>query len=214
MEEEFISISKEKCIEELTCKICYNILNDPIMELPNQHILCKKCFFGFNNTLKRFSPSNDNGLICPFCKEKIKEVITPRFIINMLNIIEIKCNSEFQNEKCNWTGNGNEYYEHIKTCKFALGDRKQKIKENCDKMREILNIEITPHLKKEHLTIFNEHVKEWEWLEYDNKDWKWWWWCNMPWWGNKSCPECNNLWHKYEDKILVYERKRREMLSN
>ena len=216
MNDEIISISKENCIEELKCKICYNIFQDPIMELPNQHIMCKICFFNYNNILHKYEDDNLGNLrlICPFCKEQITDLIKPRFIINMLNYLEMKCTSEFQNEKCNWKGNGNDYYKHIKICKFASEERKEKVKENCDKMREILNREITPHLKKEHLKIFNEHVKEWDWLENDERDWKWWWWSSMPWWENKSCEECNNLWHKYDDEIIIYENKRVMLLKS
>ena len=211
MSDEIISISEEKCIEELKCQICFNIFKEPIMEFPNQHIMCKSCLLNYNIRLQKGQISN---LICPFCKENINQFITPRFINNMLTYIKMKCISEFQNEKCNWEGNAIDYYNHIKSCTIVLNEKKAKIKENCEKMREILNREITPHLKKEHSKIFDEHVKEWKWLENDNRDWKWWWWCNMPWWENKPCLECNNLWHKYDDEIKIYESKRVDLLNS
>ena len=213
MQEEINLFDVEKCIEELTCPICLNILKDPVMELPNQHIMCQKCLLVFNNSLKK---DNNNNLDskCPICKEEIKELIKPRIIINLLNLVEMKCLSEYQNEKCEWKGNALDYYEHLKNCQIYKKQREEKIKNECDKMREILDKEINPHLKAEHLNIFNEHVKEWEWLQNDKRDWKWWWWCNMPWWENKSCKECNILWHKYENEIQVYESRRVALLND
>jgi len=213
MEEEIKILDVEKLIQELKCPICFNILNDPVMELPNQHIMCRKCLLNFNETLKKFNKQNLDSK-CPFCKEKIIQLIKPRIIITLLNLVEMKCMSEDQNEKCDWKGNGIDYYEHLKNCEIFKKQKKEKINKVCDKMREILDKEINPHLKSEHLNIFNEHVKEWEWLQNDNRDWKWWWWCYMPWWENKSCLECNNLWHKYEDEIQVYESKRICLLND
>ena len=207
MDEEINLLNVEKLIQELKCPICFNILKDPVMELPNQHIMCRKCLLNFNETLKINNKENLDSM-CPFCKEKITQLIKPRIIITLLNLVEMKCMSEKENIKCDWKGNAIDYYEHLKNCEIFKNQRKEKLKNVCAKMREILDKEINPHLKKEHLNIFNEHVKEWEWLENDSRDWKWWWWCNMPWWENKSCLECNILWHKYEDEIQVYESKR------
>ena len=211
MEGEISSFDQQKCLDDLTCPICFKIFEDPVMELPNQHIMCKKCIIKFNKNLHK---NNNAPIICPFCKEQIKDLITPRFIINLLNYVEMKCLSECQNEKCDWKGNAVEYYKHLKNCEIFKKYAKEKIKIECDKMREILGKEITPHLKKEHLDIFNEHAKEWKFLEHDKRDWKWWWWNIMPWWKNKACIECNILWHKYEDEIQVYESKRIDLLEN
>ena len=213
MEEEINLLNIDQVIQELKCPICFNILKDPVMELPNQHIMCRKCLLNFNETLKKYNRKNLDST-CPFCKEKIIQLIKPRIIITLLNLVEMKCMSEGQNEKCDWKGNAIDYYEHLKNCKIFKKQKEEKIKNICDKMREILDKEINPHLKSEHLNIFNEHVKEWEWLQNDNRDWKWWWWCNMPWWENKSCLECNILWHKYEDEIQVYESKRICLLND
>ena len=97
--------------------------------------------------------------------------------------------------------------------------RIREIKDICNNMREILNKEITPHLKDKHNEIFYLYVKDWNWLETDIKDWKWWWWSKNPWWKNTICNECNNLWHKYESEIEIHERKRiylleKEQLTN
>ena len=207
MEKDINILDVEAITEELKCPICFNILKDPVMELPNQHIMCNKCLLEFNKTLNKNYENNEEN-ICPFCKKEITQLIKPRIIITLLNSVEMKCKSEYQNEKCDWKGKAIDYYEHLKNCEIHKKEREGRIKNECNKMREILDKEINPHLKSEHLTIFNEHVKEWEWLENDKRDWKWWWWCNMPWWENKSCKECNILWHKYEDEIQVYETKR------
>jgi hypothetical protein len=57
-------------------------------------------------------------------------------------------------------------------------------------------------------------VEEWKWLYDDTRNWKWWWWCNNPWWENKSCPTCNELWHKYENEIDALENRRIEILND
>lgn len=75
-------------------------------------------------------------------------------------------------------------------------------------MIAILDKEITPHLKDQHLEIFINFVDDWKWLSYLNKDWKWWWWSKTAWWANKICDKCNILWHKYEDEIEQYEKLR------
>ena len=202
---EISSINKEKCIEELTCPICLDILQDPVMELPNQHILCLKCLYHYNkNKLKKK---------CPFCNVEIQQIITPRCILNMLAAVEMKCLSNFQNEKCDWKGNAIDYYAHLKKCDILINQKKDELKNVCNQMREALGKEITPHLKSEHLEIFNTYVKEWDWLENDLRDWKWWWWANNPWWDNKPCIECNDLWHKYDDEIKGYENLRIDKLK-
>ena len=39
MDEEINLLDVEKLIQELKCPICFNILKDPVMELPNQYIM-------------------------------------------------------------------------------------------------------------------------------------------------------------------------------
>ena len=76
MDEEINLLNVEKLIQELKCPICFNILKDPVMELPNQHIMCCKCLLNFNETLKINNKENLDS-ICPFCKEKITQLIKP-----------------------------------------------------------------------------------------------------------------------------------------
>ena len=93
MEEEINLLNIDQVIQELKCPICFNILKDPVMELPNQHIMCRKCLLNFNETLKKYNRKNLDST-CPFCKEKIIQLIKPRIIITLLNLVEMKCMSE------------------------------------------------------------------------------------------------------------------------
>ena len=196
-----ISCDYEKFIEELKCPICFEIFNEPVMELPNQHILCKQCLLKSNQ-------NNNNKLECPMCKTDIDYTIEPRFIMNLLNLIEMKCLSKFNGKECDWKGNAQSYFIHRKNCEIEKNKKKENLKSNCDKMREILEKEINPHLRNEHYEIYNQYVKDWLWLEEIKKDWKWWWWASNEWWKNKPCIKCNELWHKYEDEIEIYEKQR------
>jgi hypothetical protein len=206
MEDEIVSFNSEKCLEELRCPICLQIFNEPIMELPNQHIFCENC-------LNKSNKGNMNGT-CPICKNAISSLIKPRFIISLLNNIEMKCLSSFNEEKCDWKGNAIDYYVHLKNCNILKKKNCDILKDACNKIREILSKEITPHLKEAHLTIFNDYVKDWDWLETDNRDWKWWWWCKNPWWNNQRCTPCNELRHKYLEEVQIYENRRIEILNN
>ena len=206
MKEEIISFNSEKCLDELRCPICLEIFNEPIMELPNQHIFCKNCLIKSN--IKNMNE------ICPICKETIILKIEPRLVISLLNNVEMKCTSSYNDEKCDWKGNAIDYYKHLKSCNLLKKKNIDILKNICDKIREILSKEITPHLKEAHNTIFNDFVKDWNWLETDNRDWKWWWWCNNPWWNNQACPPCNDLWHKYLEEVQIYESRRIDILNS
>ena len=125
----------------------------------------------------------------------------------------MKCSASYENKECNFQGNVFEYYAHIKKCELVIKYTKNQLEEVTKKMKEILDKEINPHLKSEHLEIFNNYTKDWDWLIDTNKDWKWWWWSYNEWWENKSCIECNELWHKYEDEIQVFENQRISLLN-
>lgn len=64
-----------------------------------------------------------------------------------------------------------------------------------------------------HTQIFDDFLTNWDWLPYKQEDWKWWWWSKNAWWNNNVCQICNDLWHKYEDEILVYENNRMNLLD-
>ena len=210
MKNEIITpLENEKILEELNCPICLSILDTPVLELPNQHIFCKKCYDSY---LKK--NGIENNPICPICKTEISSIIEPKFINNMLSLIQMKCTTSFEGEVCTFQGNAIEYYKHVKNCEILKKLLKNKLEGISTQMKEILDKEINPHLKSEHLEIFEKYVKEWEWLIDTNKDWKWWWWADNEWWGNKPCKECNDLWHKYEDDIQVFENQRISLLNS
>ena len=207
MNYEIISyIPDEKLLEELTCPICLSIFNDPVLELPNQHIFCNKCLEKHLITSQKQQ--------CPMCNGEITSKIKPIFINNILSSIQMKCAIKYKDKTCDFKGNVNEYYVHIKKCELFLQLKRDNLEDIVIKMKEILDKEINPHLKKEHLSIFENYVKNWDWLVDKNEDWKWWWWSDKERRGNKSCIECNNLWHKYEDEIQVYENKRISFLNS
>ena len=182
------------------------------MELPNQHILCHKCLIK-SNINNNNSNINSQSQICPICKTNIESTIEPRFIINMLDCFKISCNEEYKEKKCNWIGKAVDIHNHLKNCEILKLKNNIEIKEISNKMRDILSIEIIPHLKEKHLEIFNNYTKNFDWLEFDKRDWKWWWWSNLPWWNNNVCELCNILWHKYEDEIQIYENKRINIIN-
>ena len=210
MENEIIKpLNDEKILEELICPICLSIFQDPILELPNQHIFCKKCYDSF---LKKNNMETTSK--CPVCKSPVTSTIEPKVINNILCSIQMKCKAVYENEVCDFQGNVNEYYAHVKKCDKLIKLNKLKLEEICKNMKEILDKEINPHLKSQHQEIFEKYVDDWNWLIDTNKDWKWWWWANNEWWENKTCPECNDLWHKYEDEIQVFENKRISILNS
>ena len=205
-----ISINDEKIIEELTCPICLCIFDNPVLELPNQHIFCHKCLDSY---LKE--KNIENNPICPLCKSPITSMIeNPKFINNILETVKMKCSASTPDKECDFVGNSIEYYEHIKKCEIIKEVTEKKIAEIVQKMKEILDKEINPHLKKEHKEIYENYVKDWDWLVDKDEDWKWWWWSNNEWWENKPCIECNILWHKYEFAIQVYESQRISLLKS
>ncbi len=43
-----IKVDNDKLLELLVCPICLEFFDKPLMELPNQHVFCKKCFEKYN----------------------------------------------------------------------------------------------------------------------------------------------------------------------
>ena len=116
-----ITFDLDKLIDEIHCPICFEIFEDPIMELLNQHILCDKCLKNCN--------SNQLNLKCPICKLDIISTINPRPIINTLNLITTKCSSKYKDKEYNWEGNGIEYHKHLRTCEILKQKNQDIIKE-------------------------------------------------------------------------------------
>ena len=59
---------------------------------------------------------------------------------------------------------------------------KEQLESIVKEQKEVLDLEINPHLILEHNEIFKKHVQEWFFLYEDLRNWKWWWWANNPWW--------------------------------
>jgi hypothetical protein len=115
----------------------------------------------------------------------------------MLTTLEINCMQK-QNG-CEWYGQYDVLSQHMKKCTIHIQEYGQSLLLHIKEMRRLLDIEINPHLRECHTHIYDTYVRDWEFLGSTKKEWKWWWWAHNDWWENKPCPECNVLWHKYED---------------
>jgi hypothetical protein len=185
----------------LICPICYDILDNPVMETTNQHVFCYKCITQCETSY------------CPICKAEIQELQKPLLISKLLETIIRKC--ILKDSGCDFEGNFVKYKEHNKICEFIKDYNKELLSELTQvksEMYEILETKINPHLKSQHSEIYENIVKDWEWLISDTRDWKWWWWSSNPWF-QKPCVECNILWHEFEDPMEVLEKKRKLLLN-
>jgi hypothetical protein len=187
----------------LTCPICYNILENPVMEPTNQHTFCYDCILRCD-TKK-----------CPICKAHIPELKKPTVIIKLLETIERKCN--YNAEGCPFEGDYTAYKSHLKECTYVKRDNEEitkKLKLVRSQMLEVTDKEINPHLEEQHEFVYKHVLFNWEWLLWDKRDWKWWWWATNPWFQGKPCLECNRLWHKYEKQIDELEKQRQILLNS
>ena len=191
-------------LEVLTCPICLELLRFPIMEMKNQHIFCQECII---------SSILLNKPVCPLCKESLllTGIEKCNLATKLLESIKVKC--EENESGCNWSGLASEIPQHQQSCEIIRNKNEVKLSKIITEMKKILDLEINPHLKNSHKEIYENHVKDWNWLEFNEKDWKWWWWCNKPWWNNTPCLECNILWHNYENDIDSKDSIRRKCLK-
>ena len=94
-------------ILDLTCPICFGILNNPISCLPNKnaHSFCKEC-------IDKYLEINNK---CPICKKtfEYKYNVEIKVILNKLNL---KCH--FYSEGCKQIINYSDYINHIKKCEY------------------------------------------------------------------------------------------------
>ncbi|CAD8091143.1 unnamed protein product [Paramecium sonneborni] len=182
--------------KELDCSICLDVIFEPVIIDCKMHTFCQNCIL--------------NQHQCPLCRKEICEVRP-----------NIQMSQKLQNWLCKCPlGCGqisyDELYSHQLVCQ-NLSKSQQIIVETLVKIKnemiKILDKEINVHLKHDHRQIFDDFLKNWEWLPYKNEDWKWWWWSHTAWWKNKACEQCNKLWHKYEDDIQEYETLRINLLN-
>lgn len=197
----------QRILENLKCPICYDYLDNPVMELPNQHLFCKKCIL---NWLSRSAQ-------CPICKVNIEKIEENLLAKTILSTIPTHCPNKFlemdsSEKNCDWQGDLFSLSFHKRKCEIGKINDKKKLEDAVSKIKKVLDLEISPHLVNAHKSIFDNYVKDWEWLASDERDWKWWWWADNEWWEEKACPECNILWHKYEEEILPSENLRKNLL--
>ena len=194
--------------ERLTCPICYHILRKPTTEIKNNHIFGKDCL----NEIKR-KCENEWDFNCPLCKETLNntDIITNEKVKDEIGNFDVQC--YYFEYNCKWKGKCKDIDAHLIDCVIHNETTKVALTNIVELIKNELNKEINPHLIKEHNEIYINYVDDWNWLSYDERDWKWWWWADNPWWNNKPCIECNILWHKYENPINLYEEQRINFLK-
>ncbi|CAD8175492.1 unnamed protein product [Paramecium octaurelia] len=178
-------------VNEFECPICLDTLFQPVTYDCQVHTVCLDCVTKLQK--------------CPLCRKSISFVKPNLELRKILNTFQCKCPQ----------GCGQISYEYLYSHKInctSQSDAQKEIAKSLmqikDEMIKVFEIEINPHLKQMHAQIFDDFLTGWDWLPYKQDDWKWWWWCNTAWWNNQICQICNNLWHKYEDEIEVYEKNR------
>lgn len=192
--------------EHFRCGICLGILRNPLMEIRNQHTFGSHCLSLWAEQKELIE------LKCPLCNIEINgfEIISNHFARKIMDSFKVRC--YFHKFDCSWTGKLEELNTHLPLCQPYQLHKKANISQIVEKIIKILDLEINPHLKQEHKEIFENQVKNWEWLRNDNRDWKWWWWADNPWWF-APCVECNDLWHKYEHLVDPLEITRKRGLN-
>ncbi len=100
---------QQQLYETLTCCICLNIPNDPII-LECNHIFCRICITVWTQT-KRICPLDMRDInSAPFVSLKVRE---PFFFKTMYSVLQVLCPN-----KCEWVGYVGSYNAHVnKHCK-------------------------------------------------------------------------------------------------
>jgi len=80
--ENFIDENREK-LQDITCSICLNIINQPISQCQNcEELFCENC-------IDKYIQTNDN---CPHCRNKpFQKQILGRKFKNLLNHLKFRC---------------------------------------------------------------------------------------------------------------------------
>ena len=92
------------------CRICFNVIRDPVMCSRNQHCFCRSCITKHLKNAKR----------CPTCNDQLtKRTLTeaPRMIQDMLNELKIRCVYTFRG--CQETPELQYLEKHEDTCGFT-----------------------------------------------------------------------------------------------
>ena len=132
-------------------------------------------------------------------------------MIKQLNKFQVHC---FYYPMCEFTGKVEDLEEHILCCKSKEILFQNLLYTITDTFKEILELEIKPHLVTNHKDIFDNYIKNFEYLLDDSRDWKWFWWSDNPWWNNQPCEECIILSQKYEHFLDFFlEKLRRRILK-
>ena len=112
-----------------------------------------------------------------------------------------------------WEGDLEKLIPHQMSCEAYFQFLNLELADVVEQQIKVLEIDINPHLRAHHEEINQKYVQDWFWLHSDTRNWKWWWWASNPWWGNKSCKTCNDLWHKHEKQIDLLEHKRISIIN-
>ncbi|CAD8064005.1 unnamed protein product [Paramecium primaurelia] len=183
-------------VKDFECPICLDTLFQPVKYNCQVHSICLDCVIHLQK--------------CPLCRRNISDVQPNQELRKTLNSLQCKCPQGcgiIQYE---------DLYSHKINCPLQSDAQKktsQALMQIKDQMIQILDKEINPHLKEMHRKIFDDFLTNWDWLPYKKEDWKWWWWSNTAWWNQQTCEKCNELWHKYEDEIILYENIRINLLE-
>ncbi len=120
------SIDKKAFIDELTCPICLDIVDNPLLCNTCECMICEKCF-------NQMETQN----ICPCCNSFFIIKKIQRQIINLLN------NTQFCCPECNIILKYSEFNDHSKICFCKIY---KCLTEGC-------NFTVTLNLMKEHINI-------------------------------------------------------------
>jgi len=100
--------------EEFHCRICQNVLQDPLLVESCEHIFCGDCIHR-SLELEEKCPIDKNSVTLKQLREPM------RSFKNLLGQLEIRC--EFASFGCNQYIKLNEIETHVKTCSYGPPDR-------------------------------------------------------------------------------------------
>ena len=124
----------EEDLDELTCGICQDIFDEPVVTLCCRQTYCKSCI---NQWL-----SNNNT--CPNDRQNLTVNMLaqpPRLVLNILNKLQVKC--ENYGSVCDYILALEQMKEHTKTCNTCGGCKElNKVIKNKDENICILQVQL------------------------------------------------------------------------